>query len=98
MNLEKIRFNIIRSFKGEEGKQSFILEIPGAGKLVIPESRILELPTGLKKKFYMQQGITFRVLMTALNNWVMEKENDHKSDGSDRADSKASQKEKKDNT
>ncbi len=98
MNLEKIKFDIIREFKSEEGKQYFILEVPGCGKLVIPESRIRELPTGLKRKFFMQQGISFRVLMTALNNWVMEKDNDRKSIRTDRADSEASQKEKKDNT
>ncbi len=97
MNLEKIKFNINRVFKPEEGKQSFILEVPGSGKLVIPESKIRELPTGLKRKFFMQQGISFRVLMTALNIWLMEKEDDHKSDGAMAADSEASQKDKKEN-
>ena len=77
MNLEKIKFDITRAFKPEGGKQYFILEVPGSGKLVIPESKIRELPTGLKRKFFMQQGISFRVLMTALNIWVMEK-NDEK--------------------
>lgn len=91
MDLDKIRFNIVRLFKPDEQKQYFILEVPGAGKLIIPESRIRELPTGLKRKFFMQQGISFRVLMTALNIWIMEKNNDHKSDGS-RTDSKASEK------
>ena len=74
MNLEKIKFNITRKFKPEEGKQYFILEVPGSGQLIIPESRIRELPTSLKRKFFMQQGISFRVLMTALNIWI--KEND----------------------
>ena len=74
MNLEKIKFDITREFKPEEEKQYFILEVPGSGKLVIPESKIRELPTGLKRKFFMQQGISFRVLMTALNIWIMEKD------------------------
>lgn len=91
MNLEKIRFDITREFKSGEKKQYFILEVPGSGRLVIPESRIRELPTGLKRKFFMQQGISFRVLMTALNIWIMEKDDDHKSDGS-MADSEASKK------
>lgn len=94
MNLENIKFDITRLFKPDEEKQYFILEVPGSGKLVIPESRIRELPTGLKRKFFMQQGISFRVLMTALNIWIMEKDNDHKSNGTVAADSKASQKEK----
>ena len=76
MNLEKIKFDITREFKPEEAKQYFILEVPGSGKLVIPESRIRELPTGLKRKFFMQKGISFRVLMTVLNIWIMEKDNE----------------------
>ena len=91
MNLENIKFDITREFKPEEKKQYFILEVPGSGRLIIPESRIRKLPTGLKRKFFMQKGISFRVLMTALNIWVMEKDDDHKSDGS-RADSGASKK------
>ncbi|MCK5127919.1 MAG: hypothetical protein KAR42_16800 [candidate division Zixibacteria bacterium] len=74
MDFDRLRFNITRQFRGEEKEQIFILEVPGAGKLEIPESRIRELPTGLKRKFFMQQGITFRILMTALNNWVREKD------------------------
>ena len=78
MNLENIRFDITREFKPEEGKQYFILDVPGSGQLVIPESRIRELPTGLKRKFFMQKGISFRVLMTALNNWIREKDGEAK--------------------
>lgn len=97
MNLENIKFDITREFKPEEKKQYFILEVPGSGRLVIPESRVRELPTGLKRKFFMQKGISFRVLMTALNNWIREKDNDRKSICGDRADSEGSQKDKKEN-
>jgi len=97
MNLERIKFDITRKFKPEEERQYFILEVPASGRLVIPESRIRELPTGLKRKFFMQQGISFRVLMTALNIWIMEKYDDHKSNGS-RTDPKVSEKEKAKNT
>ncbi len=91
MNLEKIKFDITRLFKSEERKQYFILDVPGSGKLVIPESKIRELPTTLRRKFFMQQGISFRVLMTALNIWIMEKDNacrslsDHPSSGTEGA-------------
>lgn len=74
MNLEKIKYDITREFRPEDGKQYFILDVPGSGMLVIPESRIRELPTTLKRKFFMQQGISFRVLMTALNIWLREKD------------------------
>ena len=97
MNLEKIKFNITREFKPEEKRQYFILEVPGAGKLVIPESKIRELPTSLRRKFFMQQGISFRVLMTALNNWIREKDDDYKSDGSGTADPEASKKDLSEN-
>lgn len=70
MNLGKVKFEICRSFNPKQGKQYFILKVPGIDDLVIPELRICELPEELKRKFLMQQGISFRVLMTALNQWV----------------------------
>ena len=76
MNLERIKFDIRRLFKPSEGKQYFILEATGIESLVIPESKIRELPYGLKRKFFMQQAISFQIIMPALNDWI--KENNEK--------------------
>jgi len=75
MNLEKVKFEIRRQFKPSERKQYFILEAPGVESLVIPESRVRELPTNIKRKFFMQQGISFQVIMSALNGWIKENGN-----------------------
>ena len=72
MNLERIKFEIRRSFKPSEGKQYFILEAPGTESLIIPESKIRALPYDLKRKFFMQQGISFQMIMPALNDWIKE--------------------------
>lgn len=76
MNPDKIQFNIRRVFKPLEQKQYFILEAPGLEDLVIPESRILMLPQPMRRKFYMQQGISFKIIMPALNGWL--KDNNEK--------------------
>ncbi len=70
MNPDKVKFEICRSFR--EKKQYFILKAPEIEDLIIPEVRICELPEELKRKFYMQQGISFRILMPALNQWIRE--------------------------
>ena len=72
MNLEKVKFEIRRSFRPSEGKQYFILVYPGLEDLVIPESKIRDLSHDLKRKFFMQQGIRFQLIMPALNDWIKE--------------------------
>lgn len=72
MNPEKIKFDIRRSFKPSEGKQYFILYAPGIDDLVIPESKVRQLPYKLKRKFFMQQGVSFGAIMPALNGWIKE--------------------------
>ncbi len=76
MNLEKVKFDIRRVFKPKEGRQYFILEAPGADDLIIPESKVRQLPTVLKRKFFMQRAISFGTIMPALNDWI--KENNEK--------------------
>ncbi|MCK4760210.1 MAG: hypothetical protein KAT69_09170 [Candidatus Aminicenantes bacterium] len=76
MNLEKVKFDIRRLFKPGEGKQYFILETPGVENLVIPESRIRTLPLKLRRRFFMQQGISFQMIMSALNDWIKEDNGD----------------------
>lgn len=73
MDPDRIKFEIRRSFKPSEGKQYFILYAPGIDDLVIPESKVRQLPCKLKRKFFMQQGISFGAIMPALNDWIMEK-------------------------
>lgn len=72
MDPDKIKFEIRRSFKPVEGKQYFILYAPGIKDLVIPESKIRQLPYNSQRKFFMQQAISFRVIMPALNDWIKE--------------------------
>lgn len=72
MNPDQVKFNIRQKFKPIENRRYFILEAPGIEDLVIPESKILELPKPLRRRFYMQKGISFRILMPAFNQWLRE--------------------------
>ena len=74
MDPDNIRFYVRRLFKADEKKHYFIIDLPGARKLVIPESRIGELPDDLRRRFLRQREMTLSMIMPALNNWVREKD------------------------
>ena len=63
MSLNKIRFYVRRLYKADEKKHYFVIDILGVGSLIIPESRIQELPKDLKRQFLRQREMTLEMLL-----------------------------------
>lgn len=66
MSHENLMFDIKRC----EEKAFYSISVAG-GFLEIKDSKIRLLPTTLRRKFETQKKISFRVLMTAINYWLM---------------------------
>lgn len=74
MSPSNIRFYVRRLYRASNRKHYFIIELPGAGELMIPESRIQELPHDLRRRFLRQREMSLSMIMPALNSWMREED------------------------